>query len=1271
MSLLTACIGRRAPEDKRPRATLPIHDVPVQSLFDSGSDATCLAWRKFCLMKDRPRLRPYPNRLTAANGEDLEIAGVADLRYKIGRKVITWGTIVVRNLKSESIIGVDLMHHHDICINMGKRLISVGEEKGGSLKIDPTIGQSSREYRINSCEAARIELSTVEAPGTPLLARGPFIEEGVCEVNHQGKASVLLTNRLLEPIVVRRKAPLCRFEPISREACRTPLTAQNGPTCTVSTIQKGIPDHLSNEILTPIMKNIPPQFKPRFAEMLRKYSAAFSRTDDEIGNCPIMPQKIELLDPTKITAKPAYRTPDALRPVAEEYVKKLVAQGVLESSRSPFASPLLIVKKPGYDDPTLPVFQRYRAVVDYRDLNTNVKKDRYPLPDTDVLIDYVASGKILTSIDVSAGFFSQRLEESSKECTAFSLKGSGHWHFTRSPMGICNSPSAFSRMMSYILRDVKDVEVFVDDIVLVSDDFESHLKTLEEVLKRFCKFNLKIRVNKMQLAADEIRYLGYVVSKDKGIRPGEAKTQAIRDWKPPTDVRQIKQFMGLCGYFRRVVKDFATIAKPLTVLTRKDSTYTKGPLPDSGLAAFKQLQRILSTRPTLAAVSRSPDYTFVLITDASNAGAGAILAQRGPDGLERPVAYASKTWTDSEARRATFHQEAAALLFGARRFRHYLLGRSVIFRVDHRPLVSLDKSSSPVLDRIYAELAEYDFKMEHIKGELMPADGLSRSALEEVGQRPPRPGPRSFDTSPCEGLKVDRLIGLQKRDRLIKALLCKLRYNLDPEAPHLAEFVNQHLPHAVVEEGVLGLRREGRFQILAPLEIRPTLLSISHDQPLGGHQGADKTTARLEQSWYWPGMRADIENYTKSCKICSENNTPPYHTVMPLRPLPEARYVGERVHVDLVGPYPSDVHGNRYACVMVDAFSNFVRIAPQPTKETEVTALSILNHWVCNHSVMTRIQSDHGGEFVSNVMRHLNQKLGVYRHVLSSPYHPQSNSKVERMNRELLSYIRKFLEGNGDKWSELLPALTFSLNTGLHKGKQMSAHQIVYKSRPTLPTDLPNPRINYSEVPFEQMLQRHHQIQDAVRQRQQAAFAAQKKAFDKTCKQRDFAPGMIVYVRRPKTGLRHQKFQPLYSGAYVIDSALGQDNFKLRHTESGKTLISHANRLKYGTAREQIIRHNDPDTIEEGERESQTSDDEEALPGEESERDGRTPSPPPSLPEAAPAKPPPPLPPPPPTIPATAPRRSARLQGKNKLYTNALSLCPAEWPPLHSFPPIR
>merc|ERR1739842_58225 len=233
-----------------------------------------------------------------------------------------------------------------------------------------------------------------------------------------------------------------------------------------------------------------------------------------------------------------------------------------------------------------------------------------------------------------------------------SASGIGHYQFRKSPQGICNSPSAFSRMMAYVLRNLKNVEIYVDDIVIVSPDFDSHYKTLEEVLQRFCQYGLKIRVNKMQLGASEVEYLGFQISKGKGIRPGFAKTEAIKNWKPPTDVRQVKQFIGLCSYFRRVCKDFSIIAKPLTVLTRKDSKYQKGPLPDDALQAFRCLQRIFSTRPALAAVNSSSQ--FILITDASSVGAGAILAQRDQDGLERPVAYASKTWSESEARRATF-----------------------------------------------------------------------------------------------------------------------------------------------------------------------------------------------------------------------------------------------------------------------------------------------------------------------------------------------------------------------------------------------------------------------------------------------------------------------------------------------------------------------------------------------------------------------------------------------------------------------------------------
>ena len=1189
MSIATACMVWRNPEDKRPLATLPVNDRPVQGLWDSGSDVTCLAQREFNLMKDRPPLKPYDSNLVAANGHSLHVLGTANLRYRVGEREFTWDTIIVRNLKSPLIIGLDLMEHHSVAIYVGKREISVGPDANSarstvhsgpqSIPFDPTVGSCSREFSVNPYEAARIEVVTKEKPGAKILVKGPYIDEGVCEVNHKGQVSVLLQNRTYDKIRIKGRTPLCVIERLNPVQIRSPYGSPVPTETNLCTVQRGIPLHLSDSNLEPILKNIPAMVKGRFASLLRKYQKAFSATVDEIGKCHAIKQRIELLDPNLVTAKAPYRIPEALKPVAFEYVHKLLRQKVLEPSTSPFSSPLLLVKKPGADDPSLPVFRRYRCVQDYRSLNLNIKKDRYPLADTASLIDMVAQGNVLTTIDISAGFYNQMLEEESKELTAFSVSGLGHYHYTRSPMGICNSPSAFSRMMSFVVRNIPGVDIYVDDLVIVSKDFDSHLATLEQVLERFERYGLKIRVNKLQLAAETVNYLGFQISKTQGIRPGLAKTETIRQWQPPQDVTEIKQFIGLCSYFRRVVKDFSIIAKPLTVLTRKDSKYQKGTLPDDALQAFQRLKTILSSRPVLAAVNYGPEYQFILISDASTIGAGAILVQKGPDGLERPIGYASKTWSESEAKRAPFHLEAQALLFGVRHFRHYLIGRPVIFRTDHRPLVSLDKTSSPILDKIYAELEEYSFTMEYLKGSIMPADGLSRSALN-----PGRPLQTSqLSTEPCQGLNVDRIRNLQMADHFIKAVVCKLRYNRDPDAPHLRDWVQEVLPRAEIHDGIVGIRENHRFRILAPLDLRGTLLAIGHDQPLGGHQGAVKTYDRISQSWYWPGMRNQISNYAKSCPTCSENNTPQFHTKMPLRPLPEAKYVGDRVHIDLVGPYPSDRFGNRYALVMVDAFSNFIRIAPQPTKETEVTALSLLHHWVCNHSVMTRIQSDHGGEFCSKVMKHLNSKLGIHRHVLSSPYHPASNSKVERQNRSLVTYVRKFLEGNGDKWSDLIPSMCFALNTGLHEGKKMTAHQILYGSRPTLPLDVANPRHNYSEVPFEQMLQRHHQIQDQVREGQEEAFKRQKAAYDKTCKQRSFRPGMVVYLARPIKGPRHAKFQPLYSGPYVISDLKGNDNLVIRHAESGKSQTVHANRLKPGTAREQLVRSNDEAVIQDRE----------------------------------------------------------------------------------------
>ena len=202
MTLATSCMVWKDPSDKRPVATLPVNDRPVQALWDSGSDVTCLALREFNLMKDRPSLTPSYSNLTAANGHPLQVLGTANLRYKIGKQTLNWNTIIVRNLKSPLIIGVDLMGHHHVAIHVGARKITIGPEANSarSIPYDPTVGSNSREFSVNPLEAARVEIITRESPGAKILVKGPYIDEGVCEVDYKGQVSVLLTNRSCEKI---------------------------------------------------------------------------------------------------------------------------------------------------------------------------------------------------------------------------------------------------------------------------------------------------------------------------------------------------------------------------------------------------------------------------------------------------------------------------------------------------------------------------------------------------------------------------------------------------------------------------------------------------------------------------------------------------------------------------------------------------------------------------------------------------------------------------------------------------------------------------------------------------------------------------------------------------------------------------------------------------------------------------------------------------------------------------------------------------------------
>ena len=1168
-----------AKRDRRPRVDVKANGHQVRGLVDSGADLTCLQWEEFIRMKERPALKPYHNRLSTASGQPLHVHGVAPIKYQFGKTIITWDTVIVQNLRSPLILGIDFMEASGMILDAGKRQLTLRGGMAVKLLGAPGVGVAKKEYKVGQYEARRVAIVTREAPGTKLVAVGPWVDAGIIEVNEKSEADVLFYNRTCEEVTVRRNTPICEIEGLDlsiNSVGAEPLEpGQKGyelpwswmpPQQPVNNSDNSRNDEkyaLSEKNLNKLMENIPVEYRQKYKNVIWKYADAFSKSDDDIGKCEVMPQHIQLTQPDVVVSRPPYRIPFELRGLAHEYVQRLLRQGVIVPSQSPFSSPLLLVKKPGAADPNLPVMSRYRIVHDYRDLNQYIRRQNWPLSDVHGLIDDVSQGSLVTCLDISSGFFNQLLTPESQELTAFSVSGLGHYMYTRSPMGIINSASAYQKLVQYVTQGIRNCLVFVDDLAIVTNTHEEHLETLEKVLQRFVRYGLKIRVSKLQLVSNEVTYMGFRISpKNKTIKPSALKTKAIVEWREPVSVKEIKQFVGLCSYFRRVCKDFSRIAQPLTKLTRKNSGYSSGVLPPEASAAFKKLQKIFSSEPTVPPV----DYKkpFILITDASQTGAGAILVQHDDQGLERPVAFASKTWSEAESRRAPFHLEAAALIFGVRTFRCYLAGRHFVARSDHAPLCGLHKSSSPILDRIYAELEEFSFTMEHLAGKDMPADGLSRAALRELV------------TEPFENLSWERIRRLQEADRYVKALVCKLKYGLNPDTPNLRAWVEEMVAKALLKDGLVGIEDKGVFRILAPLDLRETLLAIGHDHQMAGHSGYRNTYLKLSQSWYWPGMARDCEMYCRSCVTCARSNLPGSHTKMPLQPLEEVLRTNARCHLDLVGPFPKDEHGNRYCMVAVDAFSNWVALKAIPSKETDVVADAFLQEWVCRMSSPETCVTDNGGEFDSKLNKELNKKLGITKR-WTSAYHPQSNAVCERRNRDIVAYIRKFLEGNGDKWSALLPSMAFALNTSIHPDKKMSAYQIVYGQRPNLPTDSFNPGLNMSEDDFTQRLHRHFLIQDRVRKAREVAFEKQKEQYDKNVAAKEFLPGMVVYAQHIVKGAKHGKFQVLYDGPYTVVSVSVRNNVTIRSEETGRTKTLHANRLKFGTAREQWMKEAKPD----------------------------------------------------------------------------------------------
>jgi len=461
------------------------------------------------------------------------------------------------------------------------------------------------------------------------------------------------------------------------------------------------------------------------------------------------------------------------------------------------------------------------------------------------------------------------------------------------PFGLANAPSTFCRLMHSVLHDLLYVIYlcYLDDIIVYADTPEQLIERLDRIFTRLRAHGLKAKASKCVLFKAPIDFLGHTVSAE-GIEPQPEKIAAIRDWPTPHCLLEVRVFFGLASYYRRFVKDFATIAEPLSRLTRKGIVFH---WTDETQLAFDRLKQALQEVDTLA--YPHPDLPCILDTDASDVAVGAVLSQV-VGGVEKPIAFFSRVLNNTQRNYCPTRRELLAVIVSLQHFRHYLLGAEVILRTDHYSLKWLRTFERPegILARWIETLAEFNFVVEHRPGRLHSnADAVSRITCKQCwGKVAP-----TVWIDECERadeiveplslhalrllpeFSVNDLVQLQAEDPEIGPAYQILSQELEPtpDAFRALPIESRQLvsmrPETFLQDELLLWSREGSLQLIVPVQLRYRLFELTHSGPTAGHLGADRSFIQLRESYFWPGMRRDVADWYRQCPQCAMSKGSP------------------------------------------------------------------------------------------------------------------------------------------------------------------------------------------------------------------------------------------------------------------------------------------------------------------------------------------------------------------------------------------------------------
>lgn len=460
----------------------------------------------------------------------------------------------------------------------------------------------------------------------------------------------------------------------------------------------------------------------RVKSYVESFPELFLIEGDELPGTTLTEHRIPTTDDAPVFKK-QYRYPQILKPVIIKQLNKLLKANIIRPSNSPNNAPLWIVSK----KPDKNGIKQWRLVIDYRGLNEKTVGDAYPLPLISEILDHLGKSKYFSVFDLASGFHQIPMAPEDRWKTAFS-DGTNHYEFNRMPFGLKGGPTTFQRLMNNVLTGLNGSELFVylDDIVVFAASLDEHDQKIFRLFRRLYDSGLRLQPEKCVFLSEEVSYLGHVISSD-GVRPNPEKIKAVEHFPVPKTPKNIKEFLGLIGYYRRFIPNVASRAKPLTKLLRKNQSFI---WEDEQQASFEDLRKCLCQEPIL----QYPDFEqpFILTTDASNGAIAAVLSQ-GKLGSDLPIAYASRCLNRAEMNYSTTEKECLAVAVFTKYYHHYLYGRKFTVVTDHQALVWLHNTRDPSsrLVRWRLKLLDYDYEVKYRPGRVNSnADALSRNPVE-------------------------------------------------------------------------------------------------------------------------------------------------------------------------------------------------------------------------------------------------------------------------------------------------------------------------------------------------------------------------------------------------------------------------------------------------------------------------------------------------------------------------------------------------------------